>query len=208
MKIYLTKNQYFILSILGQLSLVFTFLSALLFPLNNTYFIFQSGIAIFVIEILSLEATMIISKLQSQYNKRNKIGSIFQRSLILFIFAFFAIGISMGTQTFFPAFLFLISTATKIFSNKVTQNSFLSTFFKSFAFLGLAFLILLPIAFTYPFWEFIFPFPEQVFDYRLKGTSGLVDSPQTLLIWCMIYYTIMILIAFYHYKKQIKHQSV
>ena len=180
-----------ILAVGGNLFLVWLFSSALLYPLQHTELIFQTGIWIFLIEFMGISSGKLLLRGISPIRK-------IQEILSFLVFAAFAFGFGIVLRNLYYPTIFIISFAAKSFGNRATPGH------SKTASNILIFLVSLAIVFflfSPKFWISQFPFPEKVFDSmpdNLKiqrihgGSSGeFIDHPQTLLIWGALYYSLL-----------------
>lgn len=173
----------FLMSLIGPLMLIFLYAQALVRPQEHAAFIFRAGMATYVIEFLSIHSSgMLFADHKDKKKKR------YHRFFLLGIYAIFTIGFMILLDCLFIGFYFLLSSCTKIFMSRSVEDdinksqiafSVINLLCSTFIVVGLASLL-----------KKIFPVPESIISQHAEGTSGLfVDTPQTLLVWGILYFS-------------------
>ncbi|MBU0470331.1 MAG: hypothetical protein KKA62_06185 [Nanoarchaeota archaeon] len=178
------------ISVIASVSLIWIFISSLLFPEKNVNFIINTGMLIFIFEFLSVHSSVMIIGIQQSPKK------MFWLKVGLFSFYFlFVTVVALVESNWFFLFLFLSSLATKIFLNKAVDRSIMSIL-TPFIYVALL-LISVSIVCSFPhFFEIIFPFPAEIMQTLTEsGSTGLfIEVPQTLLSWGALYYSLSLIV--------------
>lgn len=189
-----------ILSVGGNLFLAGWFLIALLNPIAHVNFIVQTGLWLFLVEFFSIFVSGF-----GERSIRFRFANILSTA---FMFAI-AFGWLFLGNIYLPL-IFLGSTLAKIFGQQATSGES----YRIYAiplFLGST----LAVSMIGPeFWVNLFPFPEnfsqfQPADWAKRIESGeisgeFVERPQTMLVWGIIYFTLVAVIEFALFKKRIE----
>lgn len=173
----------FLMSLFGPVMLIFLYTQALIAPAEHASFIFRAGMAIYIIEFLSIHSSGILSA----DHKPNK-KKWFYRFALLGFYAIFTVGFMIGLDCLFIGLYFLLSLCAKIFMSRSVEDDINQS--------QIAFSIINLLACTFiviglaSFLKKTFPIPESIISRHAEGTSGLfVDIPQTLLTWGILYFS-------------------
>ncbi|MBU0470332.1 MAG: hypothetical protein KKA62_06180 [Nanoarchaeota archaeon] len=183
------------ISVIANVSLIWIFVSSLLFPEKNIDFILKTGFLIFIIEFFSIHssafATVAVgAQLAPPWMKR----FWFKVSLFTF-YCLFVIVIAFVYNNWFLPFLFLSSLATKFFLKKAVDRSIVSMV-APFISIGLFVISGITIGFFLPsFFESTFPFPAEIMQVATEDGGGLFEeAPQLLLGWGVLYYSLSLIV--------------
>lgn len=176
------------LTTLPNLMLTLPFLQAIKFPHQNANFIYNTAIALFVIEFLTIHSTFILHGVTKQSFKEKSKMKVGKLQLFLF-YIFIVSAISFVTKSYVLLAYAFLSFTTKFFIDKqlpdITRN-----IKSTLAFFCSVFLV---ITFSWLF-ALVIPLPENIRLSKPAGTSGLfVDTPQTILAWGLIYPILLII---------------
>jgi len=181
------------------------FLQALLYPMQNVDWIYNGALAIFFIEFLSIHSSGMIGGLAQEKQRAIKEGNSINIKIrdnaifFLIFYGIFTVAISAIFKVWFLPLYFIASTYIKISevtrldlpTKQLTNAKFV---FIILLFLGTTFLTV----YTMSLWTWLFPFPEAVLAARPPNASGIfVETPQTLLVWGVLYFSIHLLINIY-----------
>ena len=204
----LTKLSYkayfsFIASILGPLGLIFLYAQALLQPEKHGEFIYKAGMALFMVEFITIHST---GTLLIDHGKQG----IQKKSTKFFILGFYCLcilGFSFGLKTYFIGIYFIVSLCSKVFMGKIAKGEQAKQVKKLLGITAINFL--LATALTIPMASFLektFPIANSIRALKSDNSSGLfVDTPQTLMAWGIFYFSftvILNLIVFYKERKK------
>jgi len=165
-----------------NIPIIAMFTYALLFPEQNTEFIFGFGVLIFLLELMNISS--------SGFALGPKAGLAY---VVLLFYAVFIgmFGFIFGNWAAIGLFVasmvgrFIQGIGRKNIDRKKIGNEIGK---QIFIFLISVFVII----FLAPLWEIIFPFSAEVLAEKLPRSSGLfVEIPQTLLVWGISYYSLM-----------------
>jgi hypothetical protein len=176
----------FLMSLFGPLTLVFLYAQALLRPEEHAAFIFRAGMAIYIIEFLSIHSSGMLSADHKSKKKR-----WFSRFALLGFYAIFTIGFMIGLDCLFIGLYFLLSLCAKLFISQSIKDDISRSqiAFSVINLIGCTFAVIL----LAPLLKKVFPVPHSVISQKSEGTSGLfVNTPQTLLAWGVLYFTFII----------------
>lgn len=181
------------------------FLQALLNPVANVSWIYSGALAIFFIEFLSIHSSGMLSGYHQEKKRAFEHGRPIKEVLkdnphfLIIFYGIFTVAISLFLKVWFLPLYFLASTYIKIHavSRKdipPEQENKNMLILSVLIFLGTTFFV----AYTIPVWTNIFPFPDSVLAAKPSNASGVfVDTPQTLLVWGVLYFSIHFLINIY-----------
>jgi hypothetical protein len=140
---------------------------------------------IFLTEFLSIHSSVLLSA------PKKTLPKIFA----LIVYVIFVLIISFATHTYYPAIIFIFSLMAKLFHSPRDNLQLIGP---TIIFMGSVFITI----FASSTIKSTFVFSQQVLDQKTKGSSGLfVDTPQTLLVWGMLYYTGLIVFQVWEYTK-------
>ncbi|MFH1711615.1 MAG: hypothetical protein ABH846_00055 [Patescibacteria group bacterium] len=193
------KNSFPIIAVVFNLIIIGLFFQALLFPLANAEWIFRGAMIVYMFEFFAIFAMVVPSKMMREIEKARRkgnnliVGKEIVSAIISTIF-FLGMVTVFGFALEQPLFIlyFVASIAIKFFAHRKTGID------KREVIVSTVLMVLTPFiaSLTSFIWIGLFPFPDAIFDYALEGSSGsLVDHPQILLGWGIIYFTLMTLYA-------------
>jgi len=192
------------ISLFGALAtnvvLVVFFVRALLHPADFTDFIYKTGIMIFMIEFMSLHSSGMFFGAAQKQQAGSKVMTL-KLKLTLFVFyGMFIVVFAAMTGQWLGAVYFLVSLGGKVaYSKSINAEERLKPVAA-----GIAMLLLstFTVVFTAGLLKKMFPFPHEVLSARPPGQSGLfIDSPQTLLVWGILYFSLMTLCEILIFRK-------
>lgn len=206
----------FFLALFGNLSLGGMFLFAFLSPSRYADFVLRTGMLIFLIEFLSVHSSGMafgVRKREGKGGSRQFVlrvkgpgGGILQRNpkfTLIGLYSTFVVTFALIFQNWFLPLYFFVSLLAKFFGAK-GRTSNLRVGLPLLLFLGTTF-------FTVFFGGFLaklFPIPPYVLGERLPGSSGLfVDTPQTFLVWGILYFFLMSISEVFLFAKELKPSS-
>lgn len=172
----------FLISLTGPVTLIVLYAQALIAPEEHASFIFRAGMAIYIIEFLSIHSSGMLSADHKPNKKR-----WFYRLPLLGFYAIFTIGFMIRLDCLFIGLYFLLSLCAKIFMSRSVKDDINQSqiVFSIINLLACTFIVI-PLA---SLLKKAFPVPASVISQHAKGTSGLfVDTPQTLLVWGILYF--------------------
>lgn len=176
-----------ILSLSGNIYLIWLFVSALIFPYKNIEFLSSIGPAIFVIEFLSVHAS---GMAQGNFDSKTRLKLIF--FYLAFLVPIFSISKSWNLVT-----VFVISIVSKILF-RATSNSDKFTVYSVFAIFGTFFILFFSFI-----WNMLFKLPSALQNELASRGKGLVyESPQTFMVWGIVYFSLLTFIEIYLKSKE------
>ncbi len=165
--------------------IIWLFSKALFNPIDNINFIFNVGMFIFLTEFLSIHSSVMLTAPKKTLPK----------IIALIFYVAFVLIFSVATHTYYPAALFTLSLVAKLFGKPPNYQQLMGT---ALIFMSSLFITIFATSAI----KSAFIFPQQVLEHKAAGSSGLfVDTPQTLLVWGMLYYTGLIVFQIWLYKK-------
>ena len=170
----------FVISIQGYLFLSWLFIQTLLHPVKNLNLLYTTGIVILIFEFLNIHSNTILNLYRQKMGKEIE---LFPKLLLLFIYSVFIIFLSIFSGNIYISIIFFVSLISKVLANKIVSTDLNFYRFK----LYMAALIIAILGAS--LWEYLFYFPQEIYNVRPDNTTGiLVDRPQTLVIWAIFYY--------------------
>jgi hypothetical protein len=174
-----------------NLFMVGLFCRALTNPAGFTDFIYKTGIMIFVIEFMSLHSSGMMLGSAQRTEKSGKTAFSTRGRIVLVGFYTLMVGaFAAGTGQWMPAVYFVISLVGKaIFNRTLDIRKRLAPVAAGVAMLLLSTFVVVLSARLLADW---FPLPAEVRAARPPAQGGLfVDTPQTLMAWGAIYFSLM-----------------
>jgi hypothetical protein len=171
---------------MGPLTLVFLYTQALVFPEEHAGFIFRVGMAVYIIEFLSIHSSGMLLGVR-EVKQKKKVNRFF----LLGLYAVFTIGFMFKLESWFIGLYFLLSLCAKVFMSRSVKDDINKSqiAFSAINLIGCTFIVV----FLASLLKKAFPIPESVISQRAEGTSGLfVDTPQTLLVWGILYFCVTV----------------
>lgn len=184
-----------------NLFMVGLFCRVLINPAGFTDFIYKTGIMIFVVEFMSLHSSGMFLGAARQKEISGKIAIPFKGKILLMAFyTLMVVAFSVGTGQWMPALYFFISLVGKAtFSRTIDAQKRLAPVAAGIAMLLLSTFIVIASAQLLADW---FPLPAEVRAARPPNQGGLfVDTPQTLMAWGVIYFSLMTFCEVLIYRK-------
>lgn len=184
-----------------NLFMVGLFCRALTNPAGFTDFIYKTGIMIFVIEFMSLHSSGMFLGAVREKMPSGKLAFSTKGKILLMAFYMIMVGaFAAGTGQWMPALYFFISLVGKAtFSRTIEARKRLAPVAAGIAMLLLSTFIVVFSAQLLADW---FPLPAEVRAARPPDQSGLfVSTPQTLLAWGAIYFSLMTVCEVMIYRK-------
>jgi hypothetical protein len=169
------------------------FYNALTNPIDYTDFIYRTGMMIFVIEFMSLHSSgMFFGAAQEAEKKGVPALNTKTKIILVSFYCITVIAFAAETQQWLPVVYFVISLASKVvYSRSIDAQKQLAPVAAGIAMLLLSTFI---VVFSATFLAEWFPFSAEVKAARPAGQSGLfVSTPQTLMVWGVLYFTFMTL---------------
>jgi len=180
-----------ILSLIGSFSLVWLFSSALISPEQNT-FILKSGVLLFLVEFLSVHSSVMAMGVRKREEDKNivffyhvKGPKFVQRNpkfMMVFIYSLFILTYALIFKNWFIPVYFFISLLIKFYGNKATHDRFKVGL--TVILFVVSFLIILPFS---GLLSRAFPIEEELIGEKI-GSGLLVDVPQVVLAWGVLYF--------------------
>lgn len=159
-----------IISLIGNFSLSGVFLNVLLHPSKNAHFIANAGFFILFIEFLTICYSLLLIKFAPGINVK--------KIFVFLFFLIFVLGIFSLSKDAFIVLFFLVSLVTKLFGrNAILNMSFATAVILSLLLSGLMAGMLSSLI------NSMFPFPEELLTQKPDS-----QSPQTLMVWGLIYF--------------------
>ncbi|MEI6850609.1 MAG: hypothetical protein WCK26_01420 [Candidatus Saccharibacteria bacterium] len=192
---------YLAIPVISYLLVAGLYLVAMLNPQNNIDFIYGYGMFIVIAEFLSVFSSNIV---MSEFR-------LFDNIFAIIILMFFVVVFSFVLHSIYPGLILGLSIIAKIFTNKTrlsTNES--STFsFDDYTTLGIFFGTLLLIAFSSPLLGKLLTLPESVLINKPANTTGIfVDTPQLLLIWGVLYFSLLAAARIWFFYMDIKNNNI
>lgn len=189
----------FLISLTGPLTLVVFYAQALIKPEEHAEFIFSAGTATYIIEFLSIHSSgMLTGEHKVKHKKRPA------RFLLLAFYLIFIVGFMALLHCLFIGLYFIGSLCAKVFMSRSVKDdinksqiafSVINLLCSTFMVVALASLL-----------KKAFPIPESIISQRIEGTSGLfVDTPQTLLMWGILYFSFTVIFNIIMFFKHTGH---
>ena len=203
-KFRITAYLSLLTSLIGPMTLIFLYSQALIRPQEHASFIFRAGMAIYIVEFLSIHSSGMLLQENKDKVKNKLIRSFLLGFYTIFIFAF----MFMLTCLFIGLYFFL-SLCTKVFMSRSVEDDINKSqiAFSIINLLCCTFIVVLLESFL----EKAFPFPGSITSQQIKGSSGMfVDTPQTLLTWGILYFSFAFLfniIMFFKHNPHTEKQS-
>lgn len=162
------------------LPIILMYLYALLFPELNADFIFNFGMLIFLLEFLNIHSSGMILGF-------GRPGGY----LLVIIYAAFVGVFGAIFGNWMVLGIFIASIAAKTLHTRERSREEIGKV------IGVNIMVYLlsvfAVSFLSPLWAFLFPFSEEVLAQKMPGSSGLfVEVPQTLLVWGLTYFSILL----------------
>jgi len=203
----ITRTISLLVAIATNLFLVGLFYSALSNPLYFKDFIYKTGLMIFVIEFMSLHSSGMFFGAAQQAKKTGK--KVMTTKVKIAMFAFynvFVIVFASATGQWLGALYFFVSLASKaVYSRAIDVEERLAPVAAGIAMLVISTFL---VVFGAPLLAKWFPFPPEVLSARPSGQSGLfINTPQTLMAWGVLYFTLMTLCELMIFRKSLAHSS-
>ncbi|MHC4882703.1 MAG: hypothetical protein ACYTEN_03850 [Planctomycetota bacterium] len=177
------------------MTLIFLYAQALVRPEEHAEFIFRVGMATYLIEFLSIHSSgMLFGGFKDKKKKW------FYRFFLLGIYAIFVFAFMAALHCWFIGIYFFASLCAKIFLSKsVKDNINQSQIAFSCINLLCSTFAVIPLA---PLLKKLFPISQSIISEHAGGASGLfVDTPQTLLTWGILYFSLTIVFNFVMFFK-------
>ena len=177
----------FLISLTGPLTLVVLYAQALIRPQDHASFIFRAGIAIYLIEFLSIHSSGMLLGARGTAHKKKP-----SRFFLLGLYAVFTLGFMVKLDSWFIGLSFLLSLCAKVFLSRSVREDITrpQIAFSAVNLLFCTFIVVLPALLL----KKMFPIPQSLIAEHANGFSGLfVDTPQTLLVWGILYFAITVL---------------
>jgi hypothetical protein len=184
-----------------NLLLVVLFCRALTHPAGFTDFIYKTGIMIFVIEFMSLHSSGMFLGAVQQEGKTGKTALSTRGKIVLFAFYnIMVVAFAAGTGQWIAALYFFISLVGKAtFSRTIDAQKRLAPVAAGIAMLVVATFVVVLSASLLADW---FPLPAEVRAARPPDQGGLfVNTPQTLMAWGAIYFSLMTICELMIFRK-------
>lgn len=194
-----------VISVAGNLSLAWIFLRALIYPFEHAEFIFNTGLLFFLVEFLSVHSSGMFINMPHGRDDATaekwlsgwsdpRIGKwLGVRGTKIFILSIYTLLVGIFAAVFKNWFIpgyFFISLTSKIFGRRAIPHKWI-IFAQIFIFLGSLVLIGMLSEQIVHF----FPLPPEIFVHKPPAASGtFVDNPQTLLVWGVFYFSLLILL--------------
>lgn len=173
-------------------------------PVYFKDFIYKTGIMIFMIEFMSLHSSgMFFGAAQKEGKTGKKVMTLKVKIVMFAFYNVIVITFASATGQWLAALYFVISLASKaIYSRSIDAEQRLAPVAAGIAMLLLSTCL---VIFGAQFLANWFPFPPEVTSARPSGQSGLfIDTPQTLMAWGMIYFSLMTLCELMIFRKSVK----
>jgi hypothetical protein len=189
----------FSISLIGPLTLIFLYVQALIRPQGHASFMFQAGMATYIIEFLSIHSSGMLLAAH-----KDKQGKKFNRFFLLGLYAIFTVGFMVSLNCWFIGFYFLLSLCTKVFMSRSVEDD-INTSQIAFSCINLLCCTFIVVVLA-SLLKKAFPVPESIISQHVKGTSGLfVDTPQTLLAWGILYFSFTVVFNIIMFSKHTPH---
>ncbi|MGI6271031.1 MAG: hypothetical protein ACOYLD_01630 [Anaerohalosphaeraceae bacterium] len=169
-------------SLVGPVTLLFLYSRALLQPQEHASFIQRAGIAIYIVEFLSIHSSGML--LQDAQPKRKKEAN---RLFLFAVYTVFIFGSMFKLRCWFIGLYFFLSLCTKVFLSRCVADDITRSqlAFGCLNFLGCTFIVII----LAPVLRNAFPLPQSIAAQHPNHASGLfVDTPQALLTWGILYF--------------------
>ena len=199
-----TKTGSLLLAIATNLFLAGLFYRALVNPVDFKDFIYKTGLMIFMIEFMSLHSSgMFFGAAQEVGKPVNKVMTLKVKITMFVFYNIFVVVFASFTGQWLAALYFAVSLASKaVYSRSIDAAKRLAPVAAGIAMLLLSTFL---VVFTAPLLADWFPFPSEVKAARPSGQSGLfLDTPQTLMAWGVIYFTLVTLCEIAIFRKAMK----
>lgn len=201
----ITRIGSLLFAIATNLFLVGLFYSALINPAHFKDFIYKTGIMIFMIEFMSLHSSgMFFGAAQEEGKTGRKVMSLKAKIGMFAFYNIFVIAFASMTGQWLAALYFAISLGSKaVYSRSIDAKERLAPVAAGIVMLLLSTFLVVFGAQLLADW---FPFPSEIRSARPSGQSGLfVDTPQTLMAWGVIYFTLMTFCELMIFRKSAKN---
>jgi hypothetical protein len=170
-------------------------------------FIYKTGLMIFVIEFMSLHSSgMFFGATQQEEKTGKKVMTIKVKIAMFAFYNVFVIAFASATGQWLGALYFVISLASKaVYSRAIDVKERLAPVAAGIAMLVISTFL---VVFGAPLLAEWFPFPPEVLSARPSGQSGLfINTPQTLMAWGVIYFSLMTLCELMIFRRSITQSS-
>lgn len=174
---------------LTNLLLAIPFIQAIIWPTQNINFIYKTSVAIMIVEFLTLHSSLMLfgyknGGIKTKGGKNIGILPIFAAYMLML----YTTSVSLKSYIIFATAAF--SFAIKFFIDRQSPDP-LRQIKSTVAYMSSIFTVIL-FSFLLPF---LIPLPQEVFLAKPLNTSGLfVDTPQTILVWGILYPIYLVLI--------------
>lgn len=200
-----------IASLIGALAtnvvLAGLFLRALLDPSDFTDFIYRTGIMIFMIEFMSLHSSgMLFGTVRNKKDAGNVFTSLKVKAGLITLYSVLIAGFAAATHQWLAAVYFIVSLIGKAaYSRSIDAQRRLEPVAAGIVTLLLSTFV---VVFTAPLLAKWFPFSSEVTAARPAGQGGLfIDTPQTLMAWGIIYFSLMTLCEILIFRKSLRRTT-
>jgi hypothetical protein len=184
------RQSALVAAVIGNLIIIFPFAKALLDPLNNIEFIFNTAPLLFIVEFLSIHsAGMLLSNSSKQMGKA--------RYFLIPFYTLFALGMGLAVGNIYPPVVFLLSLVVKLTFHRATPEGEVKIIVDAIVLVSTVFAVVIFADFL----SSIFPFSNEVMRQKPTVSAGFfVDTPQTALIWGLLYYGLAIFFEVKRFK--------
>ncbi|MDA2934459.1 hypothetical protein MYX82_08955 [Acidobacteria bacterium AH-259-D05] len=195
------------ISLSGNLLLAGVFLSALVYPSEDTSFVLNAGLLIFLIEFLSIHSSAMAWGVKKGKVQTSGIAQEFfkkhVKETLIVLYSLFAITFAVAFKNVFYPLYFFVSLIGKFFGDKAAPSEQ-----KTWVEVGL---FIVSMYIVLPFSGILqehFPIPYTLYNENPDVAVGLFsDTPHTVLAWGVIYFillTIVEIMFFVRRTKQVK----
>ena len=192
-----------------NLLLAIPFLNSIFNPINNINFIYKGSFALFLFEFIAVAADITFSDIDSVNVSVKVFGKevqgINKRVSLISFFLILALVYSFIINSPQLTLFLIVSILIKAFQKSSNSDSNIAT--KGLALFISSIFLAIPLGIIA---SRIFPFPKEVILNNPGNMSGLfVDTPQTLLVWGLLYPVGLFLIESINLpsKKSSQHRS-
>jgi len=174
-------------SLIGPATLIFLYVQALICPQGQASFIFRAGMAIYIVEFLSIHSSGFLLEDNKVKQKQQQKKKKFNRLFLFVFYTIFIFGFMLKLNCWFIGLYFLLSLCAKLFMSRSVEDDINKPqiAFSCINLVGCTFIVVMLASSL----KRAFPIPESIISQGIKGTSGLfVEIPQTLLVWGILYF--------------------
>jgi hypothetical protein len=171
-------------------SLVWLFLQALVRPQNHIHFIYSVAISIFFMQFLNIHAHGLINGINKDAKHR------WAALIVIPLYGLFAAIVALAVDTPVPAIMLVANLSIAILFKRTMQD------YKVVANMLIMIGTMIGVTLLSPLITRLYQVPQAVRDSKPSVITGaLVEQPELLLLWGVIYFTLTTIVDVKHFIK-------